>query len=259
MCSCYPAVVLRYRLGWLIATCLLICGCLSARAETIAAYTEDLPPYNYTAAQGQPTGYSVELLALLMAAAHVDYHVELMPWARAVSEARHTPGALAFTMAKTPERAPNFLWIGPIARRNTAILGLTSHPLSLSSLDDARRFKIGALNGDVGMEMLLQHGFIAGRNLIVESRRNDLIRLLQNGSIDLIVGNAPAMRHVAARSGLAGGDLTIRLVLADEEDGYYFALNRNTAPDMVARLQHAWASLQGTEAVAALKRKYAVP
>ncbi|MBV8656868.1 MAG: transporter substrate-binding domain-containing protein [Burkholderiales bacterium] len=252
-------MALRALLHRLIAVCLLLAAAQVRAADAITAYTEDFPPYNFTDAHGQLAGYSVELLGLLMAKAHTDYHIEQVPWARAMGEVRHQPNSLVFTIAKTPERAPDFIWIGPIARRNTSLLGLANHPLTLSSVDDARPLRIGALNGDVGMEQLLHQGFIPGRNLIVENKRNDLIRLLQNGSIDLIVGNAPVFRQVAIRVGLDANELTVRYVLADEEDGYYFALNRATPADTVTRLQRAWAGLQGTDAVAAIKRKYAVP
>lgn len=241
-------------------TRLLLAALLSLLAEAagVRAYTEDFPPYNYADSQGRPAGYAVEVLGLLMNEAGVDYQLELLPWARALSLARQQPDHLIFTIARTPAREAHFFWIGPFARRSTALMRLRSTPHQVASLAEARAWRTGVINGDAGMEMLLAQGFVRGRNLVPVSQRNDLIRLLQARSIDFVVASPTIMQHVARRAGMAPDELVVQLQLGQAGDGFYFALNRQSDPALVRKLQQAFAQLQARHALEPLKRRYQI-
>ncbi|GLR14187.1 hypothetical protein GCM10007907_29770 [Chitinimonas prasina] len=236
---------------------LLLCG-LMACAEPVRAYTEDFPPFNTLNEHGQPSGYAVELLVLLMKEAQQEYRLELVPWARALSNARQQPGSLIFTIARTPEREPHFHWIGPIAARSTAMMRLRDGHARASSLQEAKAYKVGVINGDAGMELLLSQGFVRGVNLIPLDKRNDLVRLLQLGSLDFIVASPTLIQYVASRAGLRPDQLEISLTLLRQPEGFYFALNKQSDPALLQRLQAAFERLQAREAVDQLKRKHAI-
>ncbi|PHV12199.1 substrate-binding periplasmic protein [Chitinimonas sp. BJB300] len=232
--------------------------CLAVHAGGLHAYTEDLPPFNMLNEQGEPSGYAVEVLSLLMREAHQEYKLELMPWARALSLTKQQPDTLVFTIARTPERENFFHWVGPYAPRVTALMRLNDSEARAPTLADARRFRVAALNGDVGMETLLAQGFVRGFNLIPVDKRNDLIKLLQLKSVDFVVGNPTMLRYVASRTEMAADQLVTELVISKRTDGYYFGLNRQSDPEMVQRLQSAFERLQTRNALEPLKRKYQI-
>lgn len=227
-------------------------------AAPLNAYTEDFPPFNAPDAQGKPSGYAVELLALLMQEAQQDYQLELVPWARALSLAKHKPNSLVFTIARTPERDAFFYWIGPFASRTTALIRLRDSPLRVDSLADAKRYRIGVVNGDAGMEILLAQGFRPGSNLFVVDRRSDLIRLLRLDSIDFVVANPIILHPLARRADLGSDQFAIQLILKQQRDGYYFALNRQSEPALAQGLQAAFERLLARGALEPLKRKYQI-
>ncbi|MGQ5522900.1 substrate-binding periplasmic protein [Chitinimonas sp. PSY-7] len=232
--------------------------CLAVHAGGVHAYTEDLPPFNLLNEHGEPSGYAVEVLSLLMKEANQEYKLELVPWARALSLAKQQPDTLVFTIARTPEREVYFHWIGPYASRVTSLLRLSSSEARASTLTEARRFRVAVLNGDVGMDMLLAQGFVRGFNLITVDKRNDLIKLLQLKSVDFVAGNPAMMRYVASRTELPVDQLVTELTMSKRTDGYYFALNRQSDPEIVQRLQSAFERLQSNNVLEPLKRKYQI-
>ncbi len=232
--------------------------CLTALAQPLKVYTEDFPPFNVLDEQGRPSGYAVELLAQLMQEAQQDYRLELVPWARALTLGKQMPNTLIFTIARTSEREAFFYWIGPFANRTTALMRLRDSPLRVGSLEEAKRYRIGAINGDAGMEMLRAQGFVHGKNLIVLDKRNDLIRLLQLRSIDFVVASPNIMHYVAKRAGLSPEQLSIQLILNKAPEGFYFALNRQSPPELAQRLQAALQRLDERGSLDALKRKYQI-
>lgn len=246
----------RLRPLWLCTVALCCCIALRcAAAEAVVAYTEDFPPYNYVDASGKPTGLAVELLAALMKEAGVDYRIEVLPWARALQTARYQPNSLLFTVARTPERESWFHWIGPIAKRRTVLMGLRGGPQP-ATLDDVRKNRVGVVNGDAGMEFLQVHGFVAGVNLVPVSQRNDLVRLLYGGEIAFVVANPAMLRAVAGRAGKDTALIENRLILVESPTGFYFALNRQSSPQLRQRLTDAFERLRERGELAALHQHH---
>jgi hypothetical protein len=94
-------------------------------AVDLVAYTEEWAPYNY-AESTAAKGISTDILREACALAKRVCEIHLVPWARAYKMASSTPNTLAFTMARTPEREKEFLWIDRSCR---ALLGSTSEPI----------------------------------------------------------------------------------------------------------------------------------
>ena len=74
-------------------------------------------PYVIRAQQGAPSGMAIEVLEEAARRLGEPLEIELMPLARALSQASHRPDVLLLPPARNPQREPLFLWIAPCWRR----------------------------------------------------------------------------------------------------------------------------------------------
>jgi ABC-type amino acid transport substrate-binding protein len=95
-----------------------------------------------------------------------------------------------------------------------------------------------------------------GQNLITVSQRNDLVHLLSLKALDLVAANPLMLRAVAARKGVDSNQIDNILTLVDTPGGFYFAVNPQTDPALLAKLHAAFKHLRDGGQLLALQRKY---
>lgn len=136
------------------------------------------------------SGYGRELIAKVMQEAGLDFTVEPLPFARALKTLETNPNAVLFPMLRTAERESRYQWIGLLAKREYHMYRLDSRKdIVIQSLDDARRYRIGVMRGDVRADYLRSQGFVEGsdKGLEVVNVAFSLLKMQQSGRIDLIV------------------------------------------------------------------------
>lgn len=131
---------------------LLLCGPANA-IEVLAA---EVPPYVIRAHQGAPTGMAVEVLEEAARRLDEPLQIEVLPFARALSQAQHRKDVLLLPPAWSEERAPHFLWIAPLLEESFVLLtdrGLRPERITLA---EARRRgdKIGVLRNSLAHTLL---------------------------------------------------------------------------------------------------------
>ena len=67
-------------------------------------------------------------------------------------------------------------------------MGLASRPLTLTRLEDAQRYTIGAVRSDVGEQLLLNAGFDE-QKIMTTNRLSQALRMLTSGRVELISSN----------------------------------------------------------------------
>ena len=86
----------------------------TAWAQPLKILCDSDPPAQFIGADGQLTGYTVELVRDIQKRVGNDYPISIVPWARGYEMIRHQPNVVLFLMAHTPERASQFKWVGPV-------------------------------------------------------------------------------------------------------------------------------------------------
>ncbi len=224
----------------LLATLLLVGG---ARAETDPDYrmvllTENFPPYNMAingknfAQEDNIDGIAVDIVREMFKRAGIKYSLTLrFPWDRIYKLALEKPGYGVFVTARLAEREDKFKWVGPIGPDDWVLLAKGDSPITLGSLDEAKKYRIGAYKGDAIAEFLGKNGFEADLALRDQENAQKLVK----GQIDLWASGDPAGRYLAKQEGVTG----LKTVLRFNSDQLYLALNRETPDEVVQKLQAA--------------------
>ncbi|WP_275546811.1 MULTISPECIES: substrate-binding periplasmic protein [unclassified Pseudomonas] len=223
----------------LAGTLMVLAG--AARAEvdpdyTVVLLTENFPPYNMAingknfAQEDNIDGIAVDIVQEMFKRAGVRYNLTLrFPWDRIYKLALEKPGYGVFVTARLPEREETFKWVGPIGPDDWVMLAQGDSPVTLTGLDDAKRYRIGAYKGDAISEYLSEKGVEHSTSL----RDQENARKLATGQIDLWATGDPAGRYLAKQEGISG----LKTVLRFNSAELYLALNKETPDEIVARLQ----------------------
>ncbi|NHR06543.1 amino acid ABC transporter substrate-binding protein [Chromobacterium haemolyticum] len=230
------------------------CWALSAAAADIKAYTEDLPPLSYVE-NGRVKGYAAEALRLVAAEAGLSLEIDVQPWLRAYATVRKTPNALLFAMVRTPERETQFQWVGPIGPRRVFLYRLSARrDIRLAGAADARRYRVGALAGSAAFNRLAaldprREGLDAGQDDAANLNKLLLDR------VDLVAMLDWAMRWHLDKLKLPPRTAAPAYLL-DGGGQYWFALNPDTPPQRVLRLQKALNRVAADGRLRRLRRSY---
>ncbi len=177
-------------------------------------------------------GIAVDIVREMFKRADITYSLTLrFPWERIYKLALEKPGYGVFVMARLPDREKLFKWVGPIGPDDWILLAKADSKITLESLEQARKYKIGAYKGDAIAETLAKQGL----KPIVVLRDQDNAKKLVNGQIDLWATGDPAGRYLARQEGVSG----LKTVLRFNSAELYLALNKDVPDDVVAKLQAA--------------------
>ena len=200
--------------------------------------TENFPPYNMAkngknfAQDENINGIAVDIVREMFKRANITYSLTLrFPWERIYKLALEKPGYGVFVMARLPDREKLFKWVGPIGPDDWIMLAKADSKITLESLEQARKYKIGAYKGDAIAETLAKQGL----KPVVVLRDQDNAKKLVNGQIDLWATGDPAGRYLARQEGVNG----LKTVLRFNSTELYLALNKDVPDETVAKLQAA--------------------
>ncbi|QZP34784.1 substrate-binding periplasmic protein [Pseudomonas sp. DR48] len=250
-------MIKRLLLALASASLLLINGVHAEEspATDLVLLTENFPPYNMAkngknfAQDENINGIAVDIVRAMFKRAEVSYSLTLrFPWERIYKLALEKPGYGVFVMARLPDREKLFKWVGPIGPDDWIMLAKDDSKISIESLEQARKYKIGAYKGDAIAETLAKQGL----NPIVVLRDQDNAKKLESGQIDLWATGDPAGRYLARQEGVNG----LKTVLRFNSAELYLALNKDVPDDVVARLQAALDQLRKEGVVDEIMARY---
>lgn len=239
------------------ASLLLINGVHAAENPDtdLVLLTENFPPYNMAkngknfAQDENINGIAVDIVREMFKRADITYSLTLrFPWERIYKLALEKPGYGVFVMARLPDREKLFKWVGPIGPDDWIMLAKADSKISLETLEDARKYKIGAYKGDAIAETLAKQGL----KPIVVLRDQDNAKKLTSGQIDLWATGDPAGRYLARQDGVTG----LKTVLRFNSAELYLALNKNVPDETVAKLQAALDKLRKEGVVDEIMARY---
>lgn len=205
--------------------------------------TENYPPFNFTvngsnfAKEDGVDGISVRIVQEMFKRSSIDYSMVLrFSWSRIYNKAKDKEGYGVFSMVRNEQREPLFKWIGPLAPIEWVFFVRQDSDIQLSSLQDAKQYKIGGYKGDALTNYLLSEGLE-----VQESAADHLnAKKLQSGKIDLWAANNLSGRYFANQQGVAG----MKEVLALDKVNFYLGVNKETPNEVVTALQDALDSMR---------------
>ena len=243
----------------LLGSCLIAVTALSTSltlAETkLNIFTENYPPYNMSLSGGafahkeeDIAGLCTDVVKALMKKTGIDYRLKLRNWATGLTRAKTKPDHAIFCAARTEDREPFFHWIGPLASIDWTLYAKPGSDITLNSLEDAKKYRIGGYKDDVMSNYLIERGFN------VSTMANDSLnpRRLVLNQIDLWVTDGLAGPYVASEE-----DITdIVPVLTFRQTPLFMAVNVNSDPAMVEMIQKSFKIMQDNGDIEAMSKPY---
>lgn len=219
---------------WIFLPCLLICLSVSAQPG-LTLLSHDLPPYTESR-DGQLDGLAVRLMQEVQHELGVRYSVRLYPLKRALALTRVGPNVALFVVQRTPEREPNFKWVGPLFVNRVLIYQAPASKHRLTELSQLRQLpRVGVVLGNADDERLTREGY---PNLVRYKTVEEAIERLVLGKIDALPLGERVLDAILDQMGFSRRSVVNSGVLLHEA-GLYIAFSRDTADAEVARWQQA--------------------
>lgn len=241
--------------------CILLCGlmlfsCPSGQTQTITVVTEEYPPYNFTE-DGIIKGCSTEIVQEVLKRADIPYSLASYPWARTYNTALNTPNVLIYSIGRSAEREKLFKWIDVVAPYDIYLYKLKKRTdLTVAGLDDAKKYRIGAVRDDVRAQFLEKNGFEPGKNLDLVTQDGQNIKKMIIDRIDLFPIDQLALVHLLKQEGLAMEDFEQALHLPDLSTGLFLAFSLKTDDSLVEKCRAALAEIKKDGTYDAIMQKF---
>lgn len=217
---------------------------LPANAREIQIVTEDWPPFSYEE-NGKITGFSVELVKALQTETGIQGKISIYPWKRALYIATEEENTLLMTPARTAKREKLFHWVGPIAPRSVSLIKLKSRTdIKIDTLEDAKKYIIGAVLGFATTNQLIAQGF--ENNTHIEQVPTPVmnVRKLFNDRVELILMLESEFVWISKRHGFDHNNAEIALIIPQPVKELYIAFSKNTSQGIVDDFRDAFEKLK---------------
>ncbi len=162
--------------------------------------------------------------------------IRVVPWARAYKLAQAKKNTVLFSMTRTKSREDMFKWVGPIFPTTIGIIAKKGLKAEISSFEDLKRYRLGAIREDIGELLLKKGGFDAKKIQLTNSSANTA-KMLASGRIDMWAYETQVALWNLREAGENLDDYEVVHKL--EESMLYIAIQKDTDDAVVARMQEA--------------------
>lgn len=210
--------------------------------QSISVLTYEWRPFNYEEG-GEVKGISTEVIREVLKRANLEADIQIYPWVRAYQKTMEEENVLLFTIARTPEREAHFKFLCPIAPsvHNVLFKLRERTDVSVPSLEEAGRYRIGVQNGDVIHEILLGAGLEVNKTLFPVTENEQNLKKLLDGRIDLMAGHDLPTLDLLKRMNLSVDHLEVVYTFESFEE--CAAFGARTSNDVVERARKALESV----------------
>lgn len=222
-------------------------------AMAVHFVTEDSPPFSMMEG-GEVGGLSSLVIRESLKRSGIPGHFTMLPWARAQLLARKQADTCMYSAVRTSDREPHFLWIGPLAVDQIALFARRDKPVVLTSLADARRYRVGSYVGDAYGDYIARQGVTLDR---APTDGNNLPKLL-SGHIDLWVAGSMVGSFRVKQAGLDDRVSQVMVVPVSDLSAtrVWLACNRGMDPAVFTKLRDAVNSVLQDGTAASIAARY---
>ena len=221
----------------------------SASARPRLVITTESSPPSAMMGETQVIGFATDKIRVIMERVGIDYDIEILPWKRAYLLAQYQVDTCVYSTTRVPERETLFKWVGPTHENDWTLFGRADRDYRIASIEDARKYRIGAYNGDVRSDALIAQGFIVDT---VQDKLANPRKLLVN-RIDLWASSVRVGSAIVAENGWGK---QIVPVLTFKRTGLYLACNPGVPDALVAKMNATLRAMNSEGVSAAIERKY---
>ena len=215
----------------------------NVRSTQISFVTEYLPPYQMKQ-NHVVTGYATDIVKQMMTYTPYSYSIDIYPWSRAYNLALHRNNTCVFSIVKTPSRESKLKWIAPLINMKFSLIGLRDSNISINSLAEAKKYKIGVIRDDLSYQYLEQRGFTKNKNLFILNNTHSILKLLNERKfIDLIANDPFTIPYRAQFNHLDDKSFKTFFTLNNIGLKYYLACNNAMDNSIIEQFRAAFNQL----------------
>ncbi|MBE0459283.1 MAG: substrate-binding periplasmic protein [Pseudoalteromonas prydzensis] len=203
----------------------------------------ELSPPNQTRINDSVTGYSTDIVKLILNKANINAAIEIYPWARAYKMARTHPNTLIYSLARTVNREPLFHWIGPVAQFKLGFVKLTKrHDIVINNLSQAKQYNVAVQRNDLAYNVLTKYGF----SVVLTSDIQKSYHLLLAKKVDLIIDDENYLSVMSEQLAIDTDKISFVYAIDELAVAGYLAANINMDSAMVNKLKSAFEEVKIT-------------
>ncbi|MEW6982545.1 substrate-binding periplasmic protein [Colwelliaceae bacterium 6471] len=220
---------------------ILMCIALQAFAEEpVALEISEWRPYVYME-DGQPKGFSYDIVKTLFERANIQYDFQIKPWARVYKNGLEKKNYFIPGLGRTLKREPAFQWIGPLTKGiDIYFYKLKTDAVQIRNLDEAKEYSVGVERGSYYQDFLEAH-FPKDKRQPV-SQPDQLLKILMAKRVKFILLDEARMLKIAEKLGVDANLFEKSLFAFTVQDYLAASLNTNTA--LVDKLKQAYLELK---------------
>ena len=223
---------------------LLLCISVHSTANQNLMVVTELAPPNQVLLNNQVTGYSTELVNMIILEAKLNAPINMYPWARAYKMAVNNSNTLIYSMARTTDRETLFHWIGPVAQFEMGFVKLSERSdINFDNTEQAKQYKIAVQRHDIAAQVLVKRGF----EVLLTTDIQKSYQLLLARKVDLVVDDANYLASISEQLAINSNALTFVHAIEGLTLAGYLAANINTDEDIIKALQQAFLKVKNTE------------
>jgi len=210
---------------------------LPAWAENFTIVTNSVPPIKIVE-NGTLTGVMGDLLhAVMNRTDHtLDDNIRVMPLKQALNETKDTPNTVCPALVRTPQRTPNYKWVGPVYTVQSGIIAKKKHNVHLPSLKDSKGMLFASVINS-GPERMLLGRKLQKDQLLRFDTTQEAIQALIDDKVDALLMSLPPAFSVLKQMNAAPESYETVLVFNTMD--LYFAFNADTDNAIIQELQKA--------------------
>lgn len=210
---------------------------------------DQIPPW-VEDTDGATKGFFADILREMSKLSGVDITFAALPWVRALALSGTVPDVCAIPASMTPEREALFTWIGPVYRSEWKFFAVAESAITIGSLEDVRRYKVGVKNGSAQEKFLIQAGGVTLEP--VSTDELNFKKLLAN-RIDLWAISAEVPWQYEKRT-----DRKIKAVYTFRSGPVGIGCNPRSDGGKIDRMRSALAALQADNRIEAIVQRFAL-
>lgn len=215
----------------------------TAAHAALLVVTELSPPHQIVEGN-EVKGLSTALVKLILKEAELDAEIQMLPWARAHHLAMAQRNTLIYSIARTPEREEQFVWIGPVAIFRLGLVTTSKNKnLALANLAELKNHTIAVQRGDVAAQYLSQKGIA----VIETSDIHKSYELLLKNKVDFVVDDPLLLDDMSTLLNVPKDHFHYAFPIEELHVEGFLAANKRMPPEQLQALQNAFKKVARTK------------
>lgn len=208
-----------------MSSCIVISCIVPVTALSLTLYTHSLQGQTYIEdgeLRGKKAGgkrsFNLELVREMMNRLKVKHTISEVPFKRGLLKIKTGKEIAFFNVSRTPTREPDMKWVGPLQIETDYLYKMKGTPLTIQTLEDARKVdSICVLNGGIHEEVLQKHNF---GNLRVNNSYVSCFLMLKSGRVQLTPSASSTVKQKLIKAEIPETDIVQTPVVIATSGGY---------------------------------------